>query len=43
MRWLDQALALETTPSPARAKALIVDGLLALLRGQTQAAAALAA
>ncbi|MBL1097777.1 ATP-binding protein [Streptomyces coffeae] len=33
--WLRQALALDHQPSPARAKALWIDGWLALLRGET--------
>ncbi|WP_435241635.1 ATP-binding protein [Streptomyces cucumeris] len=36
--WLGQALALDQQPSPARAKALWVDGWLSLLRGENDVA-----
>ncbi|WP_432143454.1 ATP-binding protein [Streptomyces sp. bgisy084] len=37
-RWLGQALARDTEPTPARARALCVDGWLALLLGDTSTA-----
>lgn len=38
-RWLGQGLALDLDPNPVRAKALYVDGVLALLRGDRVSAA----